>query len=241
MDGAPSSSGSKRGLLERAGVALLAAAGPMVGCSGDGSATAPTTRPLVSSVLANEAVAAPGVADNGSVTGALNDDPMGTGLTGVELEAFLASRYEAYWEAFDEARSLPGAEVPPDRPAVESLAAGEQLEVSHLALADLAARREVVVEADQPAIADTDTDTEHRVGVLSVDGAEAQLEVCMVNDDIRVSVIDGSVVSDEVFTVESLATMVRTDEGWKLVRSRAIDRTEGVGGCWLGGGGRFPY
>ena len=227
-------------------LAVLLAVPALTGCLPE-DATPPTpTRPEVPDLGLSPPSRPDATAETVDWAQVARTDPLGTGLTGTDLEAFLAARYEAYWDVYDQARSHPPAVVGeggsvPDPPELVALATGEQLDASRDALARLAAGSQAVREAELPAIAGTDADTEHRVRVASVDGALAELEVCMVNDDVVVSTADGSVLSAEVWTVESRATMARTAEGWKLLRSRAVDLVDGVTGCWLSGDDRYPY
>lgn len=211
------------------------------------SESEPVAAPAPPTVLASGAISGPlplGPAIDG--TGAADPDPVsadpsGAGLTGRELEAFLAVRYEAYWEAFDEARRLPTSQAPLDFPSLELLAAGEQLDLSYRAVSELTRRGEAIREADLPAIAGTDAASEHRVSIDRVAGPLAEISACMVNDDVRYKVADGTIVDARVTTVRSGATMALTDQGWKVIRSRAERIDEGVTGCWLTRDTAYPY
>lgn len=160
---------------------------------------------------------------------------------GRELEEYLARRYEAYWDAFDAARGAPTVDPSTDFPLLDDLAAGEQLEVSYRSVIDLAEKGEAIREPGTPAIDGIDADSEHRVRVDSVDGAVAELSGCVVNDDVRHEVASGTVIRDDVATVLSTSTMVLTGGDWKLIRSRALDISAGVTGCWLSDDSEFPY
>ncbi|MEZ5410663.1 MAG: hypothetical protein R2761_21730 [Acidimicrobiales bacterium] len=162
------------------------------------------------------------------------------GLTGAPLEEYLARRYEAYWDAFDAARTHPTADPGADFPELAELAAGAQLDLSHQSIADLAAAGEATREPSEPAIGGTDAATEHRVRVDRVDGAAAELTACVVNDDVRYVVATNQVVDAGVRTVRSTATMALTGDGrWKLIRSQAVAIDDGVTGCW--NGTDYPY
>ena len=162
------------------------------------------------------------------------------GLTGKALEEYVARRYEAYWDAFDAARTHPTADPAGDFPELAELAAGSQLDVSRQTIADMAAAGEATKEPAQPAIAGTDAATEHRVRVDRIDGATAELTACVVNDDVRYVAASGQVVDAGVRTVRSTATMALTEGGvWKLIRSQAVAIDDGVTGCWSGDD--YPY
>lgn len=162
------------------------------------------------------------------------------GLTDKALEEYVARRYEAYWDAFDAARTHPTADPAGDFPELAELAAGTQLDVSRQTIADMAAAGEATKEPAQPAIAGTDAATEHRVRVDRIDAATAELTACVVNDDVRYVAASGQVVDAGVRTVRSTATMALTEGGvWKLIRSQAVSIDDGVTGCWSGDD--FPY
>lgn len=161
-------------------------------------------------------------------------------LTGKALEEYLARRYEAYWDAFDAARTHPTADPAADFPELAELAGGTQLDVSRQSIADLAAAGEATKEPARPAIGGTDAATEHRVRVDRIDGAAAELTACVVNDDVRYAVASGQVVDAGVRTVRSTAAMALTGDGtWKLIRSEAVSIDDGVTGCW--NGPDYPY
>lgn len=169
------------------------------------------------------------------------DDGDPDALDGSDLEAYIAGRYEAYWDAYDAARATPSVNPSTDFPILADLAAGEQLEVSHESLVELAQKGEAIREPETPAIAGVSADAEHRLRVDLVDGSVAEISACVVNDDVRHIVGSGAIVRDAVTTVTSEATMAFTDGEWKLIRSRAIDIAEGVTGCWLTADAEYPY
>ncbi|MDH3678346.1 MAG: hypothetical protein OEV40_00200 [Acidimicrobiia bacterium] len=176
----------------------------------------------------------------GSEAGPEDDDDRGE-LQAIDLAEFLARRYEAYWEAFDEARQTPSADPSTDFPLLGELAAGEQLEVSYRTLIELAETGEAIREPETPAVDGVDADTEHRVRVDLIDGTVAELSGCVVNDDVHHVIDSGVVVRDSVSTVMSESTMALTEGEWKLIRSRAVDIDPGVTGCWLTDDAEFPY
>lgn len=155
----------------------------------------------------------------------------GEGLQGEALKSYIADRYEAFWTAFDAARANPSADPIAAHPDLAELASGDQLELALTGVDELRATGERITESSSPAIPGTDSDSEHRVAVKLIDDGLAEVTACVVNDDVRVNA-SGEVVSGGAITVLSRGTMVRTDNTWKLIRSQAIDITDGVGGCW---------
>jgi hypothetical protein len=160
---------------------------------------------------------------------------------GPEPEDVVASRYEAFWQAFGQARANPTSDPSADVPILADLATGEQLEQAHSELIGLAERGEALRPPSTPAVAGLDNDAAHRIRVDSLDDAAAELTVCFVNDRISYRVADGAIISDAVVTVTAKATMARTDGTWKLVRSRAVALDPGVAGCWLEAVSRYPW
>jgi len=225
--------------------ALTSASGVAAG-PGD---AAPPTLPAAPGATGPSASAGTGTSPSGgtgpevpAAGGAPAPPPGGdaSDLTGPALEEYLARRYEAYWDAFDAARTHPTDDPAADFPELAELAAGTQLDVSRQSIADLAAAGEATKEPARPAIGGTDAATEHRVRIDRLDGAAAELTACVVNDDVRYVVASNQVVDAGVRTVRSTATMARTDDGvWKLIRSQAVAIDDGVTGCWTGTD--FPY
>ena len=248
-------------MLVRAAAAVLVVLLVVVGCSGDDGETevgddVDDEAGVEAAAGADDdsdpdegAAAATGTSDDEDAeAGTEDDEPTTTmtdsgsvGLGGSELEAYVAERYEAYWDAYDAARAAPTVDPASDFPNLAELAAGDQLAISHEALVELAEKGEAIREPDTPAIAGIDADTEHRVRVVLVDDSVAELSTCVVNDDVRHIVGTGAVVRDEVTTVTSEATMALTDGDWKLIRSRAVDISEGVTGCWLEPDAEYPH
>jgi hypothetical protein len=222
-------------MIERAAAAVMVLALLGTSCSGasDQEDAASSVTPAAvdaSNVVADDAAPAVTLADG---------DP--SGLGGDELEAYVANRYEAYWDAYDAARNAPSASPSSDFPILTDLAAGEQLDVSYESLIELAEKGEAIREPDTPAIGGVDADAEHRVRVELIDDSLAEISACVVNDDVRHVVASDAVVRDTVSTVASVATMALTEGEWKLIRSRAVDIADGVTGCWLTDDAEYPY
>lgn len=192
--------------------------------AGDGSADEESTSPQGDdSAVGAEAAAAVG--------GVLNET--GEGLTGAELEEHLARRYEAYWHAFDLARTAPTATPEVDYPVLYSLAAGEQLESTYDELTELHTSGDAVREPDVAAVEGLDTDSARRVRIDSLEGGVAELVACSIYDNVRYNVGTGGVVAEGVRSVQTTTTMARHEGVWKVIRSRATGLEPGVGGCWL--------
>lgn len=162
-------------------------------------------------------------------------------LTGVDLERHLARRYEAFWLAFDGARSAPSSDPALNHPQLAAFATGDQLEAAYAELEGLAASGQALREPDQAAVPGLDNEQSIRVRVDLVDGVTAQLAACVVNDMVVYQTDDDTVVNAQVLTVEGAATMVFTDGAWKVLRSQAVDLQQGVGGCWDDGAANFPW
>ncbi|MGF1596822.1 MAG: hypothetical protein ACFCVK_07795 [Acidimicrobiales bacterium] len=244
--------GSDRGMHRLVLGALVVAVVAGCGTTGEAApATADTpAAPTATVGVATTDDAAVGVVSaeetaGGASTGtdARRDDLRGdgSGLSAAELESLLADRYHAYWDAFDAARAIPTDDPAVDFPRLRQLAAGEQLASSYDAITDLAVSGEARREPPIPAIDGTGADDEHRVRVDRIEGAAAELAVCVVVDDVRYVTATDTVVDAGVATVLSSATLALDDGEWKVIRSRAVEVVDGVGGCWLTDDADFPH
>lgn len=72
-----------------------------------------------------------------------------------------------------------------------------------------------------------------RVVVQSINGDRAELQECFVDDALVVDRASGSVVDNDVVTLNSTATMRFVDGVWKLEKTTVIQRWAGVAGCAL--------
>lgn len=210
-------------------VAVAAALLVSAACSSEEPADAEGTPvTLAESQAESDSVAAPS-ADAEAATGS-----GGEGLEGAELEAYVAARYQQYWEAFDTARGAPSASPDTDYPDLFSLAAGQQLDQTYADIIQLHDDGQAIREAEEPAIDGTDAAAEHRVKVVSIESSVAELAGCVVNDDELYILSSGDPLgNDGVRTIESTSTMAKTDGEWKLIRSQAVAIDDGVAGCWL--------
>jgi hypothetical protein len=75
--------------------------------------------------------------------------------------------------------------------------------------------------------------SQHRIAILdtALDGDTAVLEVCTVDDGILYEVTGGRILNDSVSTTLARATLVWTDQRWRLSEREPLERWEGVGGC----------
>lgn len=139
------------------------------------------------------------------------------------LEAEITDRYLAFWEARFDANTEP---VNPNDPRLAELATGAQLdnvveETKQRADAGLALRRP------------EDSLTERRPRVVELDGDEATIQDCAINDSIVYRVDTGEVIDDSVVTRSVSATMRLVDGQWRLAATRELQKWEGVAGCAL--------
>lgn len=138
-------------------------------------------------------------------------------------EVEIVDRYQEFWEARFRANQPPPN---PDDPALAEHATGLQLE-------------NVVDETRQNldeglALRRPEGGVRRsRVNVISVDGDEADLQECFVDDGVVYRPATGEVVNDAVATHNVRATMQRIGGVWKLATTQLIQRWEGVAGCAL--------
>ncbi len=164
----------------------------------------------------------------------------GDGLTGADLELYLARRYEAYWQAFDLARQAPSANPTADYPELATLAAGEQLELTYGELEDLSGLGHAIREPDSPAVPGLDANSAHRVRIESLEQGVAELVSCLVNDQVRYDVTTGEILNERVITAQTRTTMAKADGTLEVIRSAAVGLDDGVAGCWLEPEESFP-
>ncbi len=169
------------------------------------------------------------MADDSATTVTTGADVDPSTLEGDELIAYVAARYRRFWSEFDRARQAPTADPEIDYPTLAGLAGGTQLDTSLDTIRQMHEAGEALQEPDQSAVA---TESPLRLRVEIVDASTAQVQACLINDAERILVATGDVLAADVRTVEADATMVWTDDDWKLIRSQAVGIEPGVGGCW---------
>lgn len=139
------------------------------------------------------------------------------------LEQELIDRYTTFWEVRFEANQAPPN---PDDPRLAEYATGAQLEN--------------VIDETQRNLDDgvalrrpEDSVARSTVRVVEVDGDEATLQECVVDDGIVYRIDTGEVVNDTVATHSVQATMRKVDGIWKVAEAALLQRWEGVAGCAL--------
>lgn len=139
------------------------------------------------------------------------------------MEEEITARYLAFWEARFAANQNPPN---PDDPQLAEFATGEQLEN---VVAETRRRRDEGLALRRP----DNSISERDVVVSEVNGDEASLQDCSVNDGIIYRVATGEVVNDDVVTQSVSATMRRVDGEWRLERATLVQEWQGVAGCAL--------
>ena len=190
-------------------VAVLAAA-----CSGDGDSSSPdsstsSTSTSSTSTTTSEPTSTTATTDTTSPT--------------ADEEAVILERYLEFWDVRFEANSDP---VDPADPRLADLATDAQLTN---VLEETQRRADQGLALRNP----TDSVTERRPVVVSVDGSEATIQDCSINDTIVYRVSDGEVIDDSTVTRSVSATMRKVDGVWKLSSTSEIQKWEGVAGCAL--------
>ena len=142
------------------------------------------------------------------------------------VEEEVIARYQAFWEARFEANRAP---VNPDHPGLQEYATGAQLDQ---VLEETRQNLESGTAFDHP----EEPIARRVVRVVEINGNEAVLQDCAVNDDIVYRVATGDVLDDDVVTHNVEATMRRVGGVWKLEAARLVQQWEGVAGCALADG-----
>lgn len=191
-------------------VVVLAAAA----CSGDGESSSPDSSTSSTSTSSTSTT----TSDPTSTTATTDTtSPIG------DEEAVILERYLEFWDVRFEANSDP---VDPADPRFADLATDAQL--SNV-LEETQRRADQGLALRNP----TDSVTERRPVVVSVDGSEATIQDCSINDTIVYRVSDGEVIDDSTVTRSVSATMRKVDGVWKLSSTSEIQKWEGVAGCAL--------
>lgn len=146
-----------------------------------------------------------------------------TSTTAPSVEEQLIERYQAFWDARFEANQEP---VNPDHPGLREYATGAQLDN---VLEETRQNAEDGIAFRRPA----NSVAESRVRVLEINGREATLQECVVNDGVVYEVATGEVVDDAVVSQSVRATMRRVEDVWKLADTRLLQEWEGAAGCAL--------
>ncbi len=139
------------------------------------------------------------------------------------LTADIVGRYKRFWEARFDANQPP---ADPDAAALREYATGQQLDqVVNEARNNL----ENALALRRP----NEAPGRSSVELITVDGDQAIVRECVVDDEVVYRHTTGEVVNAAVETNSVEATMRRVGGVWKLETTRLLQRWEGVAGCAL--------
>ena len=144
-----------------------------------------------------------------------------TGNPASSGEQEIIDRYIAFWDA----RFAANSGTPnPDDPALAEYATGEQL------TAVVAETQENLDEGlafrARPNPADF-----RQVTVVSVEGDQAVVQECFVDDGLVIERATGDVVNDTIATHSVRGELARVEGEWRVSSTRLVQRWEGVNGC----------
>jgi len=144
-----------------------------------------------------------------------------TGATTVpSVKEEVAVAYAAYWTAWVAANNPPD----PDHPALALAADGPALVWSRDQIAQRRAIGIVMRMASVPLY-------RHVVTGIAVDGDEAVVADCSIDDAVLVSRDSGAVLNDAVESRRITASVVRGESGWRVRTWEVVEAWEGVDGC----------
>lgn len=197
-----------------AAVLLAGAVLAATACSGDGDSSSPS-----SSTSSTSTTSTSTTTSEPTSTTATTDTTSSTG----DEEAVILERYLEFWDVRFEANSEP---VDPADPRLADLATDAQLTN---VLEETQRRADQGLALRNP----PNSVTERRPVVVSVNGAEATIQDCSINDTIVYRVSDGEIIDDSTVTRSVSANMRKVDGAWKLSSTSEIQKWEGVAGCAL--------
>jgi hypothetical protein len=131
------------------------------------------------------------------------------------LDAYLAN-----WAAWDAATNPPD----PEFPGLAETRTGPALQAAVDQIRAWKASGRVAYDPENSI-------SETRAEVLSVEGNEATVRDCSIDDGLVVIAATGEVVNDQVETALFEASMVIEDERWKVQSLKVVETWEGVAGC----------
>ncbi len=140
-----------------------------------------------------------------------------------EAEQAVFDAYRGYFDA------ILAANDPPDQshPALRQFATGEAFQsVFEAAQGNRLAGRALRLPENSR--------TEHRAEVISIEGDQATVRDCAVDDGLVVSIETGEVLNDEVTTRLVTGTLVMDQGQWKVSNTSVEQSWEGVAGCAAG-------
>lgn len=194
--------------LMRHAVLVMVALGACSG-SGDGPTTSGST--ATSSVTSTTAD-----------TTATSTEATTTTAPADAAEQAVLEAYQGYFDA------ILAANDPPDQfhPALRQFATGEAFQsVFEAAQGNRLAGRALRLPESSM--------TEHRAEVISIEGEQAMVRDCAVDDGLVVDIKTGEVFNDEVATQLRTATLVQEEGSWKVSFTKLEQRWEGIAGCAL--------
>lgn len=140
-----------------------------------------------------------------------------------EADQAVLEAYQGYFDA------ILAANDPPDQfhPALRQFATGEAFQsVFEAAQGNRLAERALRLPENPR--------TEHRAEVISIEGEQATVRDCAVDDGLVVSIETGEVLNDEVTTRLVTGTLVMDEGQWKVSNTSVEQSWEGVAGCAAG-------
>ncbi len=150
--------------------------------------------------------------------------PVTTTTAAPTPEEEVLAAYLAYWDAVDEAFSLP--QVQPDSPALSEYATGEALDRVRQNAND-------ALQASEAYRIPEGGLYEHRAEVVSLEEDSATVRDCNVDDTVAVDTTTGEVVDDTVSTRLYISMVVQEAGQWKVAVVNRESSLEGVAGCAL--------
>jgi hypothetical protein len=207
-----------------AGVALALAA-VLGGCSDDSSSSssAEPSRDATSSTVADDPASTDTTTEPHPAADATAEQGSGGSTPVSAVEADVIRRYLAFWEA----RHSANTGIPdPASPALVESATGEQLGVVTRETQRNLDQGLTFQERSGPAAI-------QRVRVVEVDGDRAQVQECVVDDELLVDRNTGAVVDDSIETHSVVGALERVGGEWRVSSVRLVQQWEGVAGCAL--------
>jgi hypothetical protein len=144
-----------------------------------------------------------------------------TGTPASSAEQEIIDRYIAFWDARFAANS--GTPNPND-PALAEYATGEQL-------TSVVAETQENFNEGLAFRARPDPADFRQVTVVSVEGDQAVVQECFVDDGLVIERATGDVVNDTIATHSVRGELARVEGEWRVSSTRLVQRWEGVNGC----------
>jgi hypothetical protein len=204
---------------------VLALAAVLGGCTDESSSTssAEPSRNATSSTVADDPASTDTATEPDPAADVTAERGSGGSTPVSAVEAEVVRRYLAFWEA----RRSANTGIPdPAAPALAESATGEQLGV---------VTRETQRNLDQGLTFQDRSGPAaiQRVRVVEVDGDRAQVQECVVDDELLVDRETGAVVDDSIETHSVVGDLERVVGEWRVSSVRLVQQWEGVAGCAL--------